>query len=88
MNKNESSKSDFEEDEETGLKQYVIYYNLCELKGDSHLSFIIKSKAVLENSEFVLDEPSCYGYVFLGWKMVDSYVYCKNGVYKWKLDIF
>lgn len=87
-NKNESSNSNSEEDESTRLKEYVIFYDLGDLKDDSHISFTIKSKVVLENSEFVLDEPSCYGYIFLGWKMVGSNEYCKNGVYEWKSDIF
>ncbi len=87
-NNNESYNSNSKEDESTRLKEYAILYDLGELKDDSYISFTIKSKAVLENSEFVLDEPSCYGYIFLGWKMVGSNEYCQNGVYGWQSDIF
>ena len=86
--RDESCQSDSKKNESAELKEYVIYYDLGMLVKDPYMTFGAESKTVSENSEFILDEPSCYGYVFQGWKIVDSDIYCKNGVYEWNSDIY
>ena len=61
---NESNQGNSKEDDNIQTKEYVIHYDLGELKTDSYIVFAVKSKTVVANSDFVLDQPSCYGYIF------------------------
>lgn len=85
---NESNQGNSKEDDNIQTKEYVIHYDLGELKTDSYIVFAVKSKTVVANSDFVLDQPSCYGYIFQEWKFVNNGQYCKNGIYMWESDIY